>query len=119
MNSSSDNHYTLEVVKACVHSVMFVAMRVFTYVIKLTEHDSLHLDHEVQHRLLLQHCFCLMGFDAVSSVIHGVRSLCLPTTRLICWILFNLEVVMGGWYHPHPHPHVHVHMSLCVLSTAL
>ncbi|XP_058228762.1 olfactory receptor 4N2-like [Hemibagrus wyckioides] len=95
MNRISDNYYTLEVVKACVDSVMFVAMCVFTYVIKVTEHDSLHLDHEVHYRLLLQQSICLMGFNAAGSAIHGIRSLRLPTTRLTCWILFDLQVVMG------------------------
>ncbi|KAK3519639.1 hypothetical protein QTP86_002957, partial [Hemibagrus guttatus] len=96
MNSSSDNHYFLEVVKACVHSAMFVAMCVFMYVIKVMVHGSLHLHHEVHHCLLLQHCICLMGFNLVGSVIHSIRSLHFPARRLTCWILFDLQMMMGS-----------------------
>ncbi|XP_058274306.1 olfactory receptor 4N2-like [Hemibagrus wyckioides] len=74
---------------------MSVAVGVFTYVIMVTVRGSLHLRHNVHYRLLLQHCFCLMGFNAAGSAIHGIRSLRLPATRLTCWILFDLQVVMG------------------------
>lgn len=93
--NSSDNQRLLDVVKACVHSGMFVAIGMFTYVIAVTVYGSPHLRRNAHYHLLLQHCGCLTGFNAAGGVIHGLRGLRLPITRLTCWILFDLQVVMA------------------------
>lgn len=93
--NSSDNQRFLDVVKACVHSGMSVAMGVFTYVIAVTVRGSPHLRHKAHYLLLLQHCVCLTGFNMAGGVLHSLRALHLPVTRLACWILFDLQVVMG------------------------
>ncbi|KAF5895243.1 G-protein coupled receptor, partial [Clarias magur] len=93
--SSPDHQRALDVVKACVHLGMFVATSMFTYVFTVTVHGSPHLRRNAHYLLLLQHCFCLTGFNAAGGVIHGLRFLRLPVTRLACWILFDLQVVMA------------------------
>lgn len=93
--NSSGNQPLLDMVKACVHSVMFVATGVFTYVITVTVRGSPHLRRNAHYLLLLQHCICLTGFNATGGVLHGLRALRLPVARLACWILFDLQVVMA------------------------
>ncbi|XP_053083736.1 uncharacterized protein LOC128317158 [Pangasianodon hypophthalmus] len=93
--NGSDNQRLLDMVKACVHSGMFVAIGVFTYVIAVTVHGSPHLRRNAHYLLLLQHCVCLTGFNAAGGVLHGLRALRLPVPRLACWILFDLQVVMA------------------------
>ncbi|KAI5092556.1 olfactory receptor 2T2-like [Silurus meridionalis] len=93
--SHSDNQHLLDMVKMCVHFMMFLAIGVFTYVIAVTVHGSPHLRRNVHYHLLLQHCICLTGFNAAGGVLHVLRSLRLPVTRLACWILFDLQVVMA------------------------
>ncbi|GAA6102040.1 uncharacterized protein LOC113638505 [Tachysurus ichikawai] len=90
------NNNLLDMVKACVHAVVLLVVAVLTYVILVTIRGSLYLRHKVHYHLLLQHCICLTVFNAVGSVIHAIRSLHLPVTRLTCWILFDLQVVFGG-----------------------
>ncbi|KAK2868162.1 hypothetical protein Q7C36_000033 [Tachysurus vachellii] len=90
------NNILLDVVKACVHAVVLLVVGVLTYVILVTIRGSRYLHHKVRYHLLLQHCICLTVFNAVGSVIHGIRSLHLPITRLTCWILSDLQVVFGG-----------------------
>lgn len=93
--NSSDNQRFLDTVKACVHTGMSVAIGIFMYVIWVTVHGSAHLRSNAHYLLLLQHCICLTGFNTVGGVLHGLRALRLPVTRLACWILFDLQVVMG------------------------
>lgn len=93
--NNSDNQHLLDVVKACVHAGMSVVIGVFMYVITVTVHGSAHLRRNAHYLLLLQHCVCLTGFNAAGGVLHGLRALRLPVTRLACWILFDLQVVMG------------------------
>lgn len=93
--NSSDNQRRLDAVKACVHAGMFLVIGVFMYVIAVTVHGSRHLRRNAHYLLLLQHCVCLTGFNAAGGVIHGMRSLRVPAIRLTCWILFDLQVVMG------------------------
>lgn len=95
MNHSSDHHPLLDVVKTCVHSVMLVTISMFTYVIAVTVHGSLHLRRKAHYLLLLQHCVSLSGFNAAGGVLHAIRALRYPVTRLTCWILFDLQVVMA------------------------
>ncbi|TST47706.1 Olfactory receptor 4K17 [Bagarius yarrelli] len=95
MNSGSENPLFMEVVKVCLHSVMFMAIGAFTYVIVVTVNGSPHLRRNVHYLLLLKHCVCLTSFNAAGSVLHCIRALRLSVTRLACWSLFDFQVVMG------------------------
>ncbi|XP_026995577.2 uncharacterized protein LOC113638505 [Tachysurus fulvidraco] len=90
------NNNLLDVVKACVHAVVLLVVGVLTYMILVTIRGSRYLRYKVRYHLLLQHCICLTVFNSVGSLIHGIRSLHLPVTRLTCWILSDLQVVFGG-----------------------
>uniref|UniRef100_A0AAY4ADJ2 G-protein coupled receptors family 1 profile domain-containing protein n=1 Tax=Denticeps clupeoides TaxID=299321 RepID=A0AAY4ADJ2_9TELE len=45
--------------------------------------------------LLCQHCICITGFNAAATVMHSIRALHVPTVRLACWLLFDVQVVFA------------------------
>ncbi|KAL7841955.1 hypothetical protein SRHO_G00236440 [Serrasalmus rhombeus] len=94
-SSSSESLRVLDEVKACVHSVAFVATGLFTYLITVTVFGSPVLRQNTRYILLCQHCACISGFNVAGAVLHSLRSLHWLTTRLTCWILFDLQVVMA------------------------
>ncbi|KAI4897694.1 hypothetical protein NFI96_015719, partial [Prochilodus magdalenae] len=67
----------------------------FTYLITVAVFRSFELRQNPRYILLCQHCACISGFNMAGAVLHCLRSLRWPTTRLTCWILFDLQVVMA------------------------
>lgn len=96
MINSFDYQHDLDMWKVCVHFMMSLGFGMFTYVIGTTVYGSPHLHRNPHYLLLLQHYICLMAFNIVGCVLHVLRFLRLPVIRLVCWILFDLQVVMGS-----------------------
>ncbi|XP_009296720.1 probable G-protein coupled receptor 148 [Danio rerio] len=85
----------LETVKAFVHFGAFIVTGLFTCLITATVQHSQDLRQNPRYVLLCQHCICVAGFNIMGAVVHGLRSLRWPVSRIICWILFDLQVVMA------------------------
>ncbi|XP_051554982.1 olfactory receptor 2T11 [Myxocyprinus asiaticus] len=85
----------LETVKAYVNFGAFIVTGFFTYLIIVTVRHSPELCQNPRYALLCQHCICVTGFNVTGAAVHGLRSLRWPISRIICWILFDLHVVMA------------------------
>uniref|UniRef100_A0A8C1ZU17 G-protein coupled receptors family 1 profile domain-containing protein n=1 Tax=Cyprinus carpio TaxID=7962 RepID=A0A8C1ZU17_CYPCA len=85
----------LEIVKAFVHFGAFIVTGLFTCLIIATVWHNQGLRQNPRYVLLCQHCVCVTGFNIMGTVIHSLSCLRWPISRITCWILFNLQVVMA------------------------
>ncbi|KAG9343629.1 hypothetical protein JZ751_013799 [Albula glossodonta] len=90
-----DEALILNAVKAGVHSVCFLATSIFAYLIVATVSGVAELRRVPCYVLLCQHCVSIAGFNGVGVVIHLLRALRVPAPRLLCWALFDLQVVLA------------------------
>ncbi|XP_043109284.1 olfactory receptor 2T2 [Puntigrus tetrazona] len=91
----ADSSRLLETIKAFVHFGAFVVSGLFTCLIIATVRHNQELRQNPRYVLLCQHCICVTGFNVMGGVVHGLRSLRWPISRIACWILFDLQVVMA------------------------
>ncbi|XP_016090897.1 olfactory receptor 2T2-like [Sinocyclocheilus grahami] len=87
----ADNNRLLETVKAFVHFGAFIVTGLFTCLIIATVWHNQGLRQNSRYLLLCQHCVCVTGFNIMGAVVHSLRSLRWPISR----ILFDLQVVMA------------------------
>ncbi|XP_030630618.1 olfactory receptor 4K17 [Chanos chanos] len=85
----------LDTVKACFHSGAFIFTGLFTYLIIVTVHGTPELQTNARYALLCQHCACVAGFNVTGATLHALRALRLSTMRLVCWVLFDLQVALA------------------------
>ncbi|XP_055058475.2 probable G-protein coupled receptor 148 [Misgurnus anguillicaudatus] len=94
-SSLTDDSRLLETVKAFAHFGAFIFTGLFTYLIIVTVRDSPELYQNPRYVLLCQHCLCVTGFNIMGAMVHSLRSLRWPVSRITCWILYDLLVVMA------------------------
>ncbi|XP_045080846.1 olfactory receptor 1F12 [Coregonus clupeaformis] len=92
---SGDDIWLLDTVKVCIHGAIFVTTFFLTYLIVVTVCHTAELRRNVRFILLCHHCACVTSFNAVGTVLHGLRALRLPISRLTCWLLFDFQVALG------------------------
>ncbi|XP_064847914.1 putative olfactory receptor 1F12P [Oncorhynchus masou masou] len=85
----------LDTVKVCVHGGIFLITFLLTYLIVVTVFHTVELRRNVRFVLLCQHCACVTSFNAVGTILHGLRALRVPINRLTCWVLFDFQVALG------------------------
>ncbi|XP_036410828.1 olfactory receptor 13F1 [Megalops cyprinoides] len=85
----------MNAVKACVHSAGFLATSVFSYFIVVTVCGTAELRQNLRYVLLCHHCSCIAAFNAAGGLIHTLRTLRLPAPRILCWVLFDLQVALA------------------------
>ncbi|KAI7810206.1 putative olfactory receptor 2T2-like [Triplophysa rosa] len=73
----------------------FIVTVFFTCLIIVVVQNSSELRENPRYALLCLHCMCVSGFNIMGAVVHSLRSLCWPVSRIVCWILFDLQVVMA------------------------
>ncbi|XP_016370886.1 olfactory receptor 2T2-like [Sinocyclocheilus rhinocerous] len=97
MTSSNlaDSNRLLETIKSFVHFGAFIVTGLFTCLIIATVRNNQELHQNPRYILLCQHCICVTGFNIMGAVVHALRSLRWPISRITCWILFDLQVVMA------------------------
>uniref|UniRef100_A0A672R370 G-protein coupled receptors family 1 profile domain-containing protein n=1 Tax=Sinocyclocheilus grahami TaxID=75366 RepID=A0A672R370_SINGR len=97
MTSSNlaDSNRLLETIKSFVHFGAFIVTGLFTCLIIATVRNNQQLHQNPRYILLCQHCICVTGFNIMGAVVHALRSLRWPVSRITCWILFDLQVVMA------------------------
>lgn len=97
MTSSNQAHSNrlLEIIKAFVHFGAFIVTGLFTCLIIVTVRHNQELHQNPHYVLLCQHCICVTCFNIMGAVVHTLRSLHWPVSRITCWILFDLQVVMA------------------------
>ncbi|TRY93700.1 hypothetical protein DNTS_029406 [Danionella cerebrum] len=93
--SLDENNIPLETFKAFVHFVAFLVTSVFTWLITVTVRHHQDLRQNPSYILLCLHCICVTGFNITGAAVHGLRSLHWAISRIACWILFDLQVVMA------------------------
>ncbi|XP_077082840.1 F-box only protein 36b isoform X1 [Siphateles boraxobius] len=91
----AENNRLLETVKASVHFGAFIVTGLFASLIIATVRHNQELRQNLRYVLLCQHCVCVSGFNIMGAAVHGLRSLRWPISRITCWILFDLQVVMA------------------------
>uniref|UniRef100_A0A8C1Q6D6 Uncharacterized protein n=1 Tax=Cyprinus carpio TaxID=7962 RepID=A0A8C1Q6D6_CYPCA len=91
----ADDNRLLEIVKAFVHFGAFIVTGLFTCLIIATVWHNQGLRQNPRYVLLCQHCVCVTGFNIMGTVIHSLSCLRWPISRITCWILFDLQVVMA------------------------
>uniref|UniRef100_A0A672MLX9 G-protein coupled receptors family 1 profile domain-containing protein n=1 Tax=Sinocyclocheilus grahami TaxID=75366 RepID=A0A672MLX9_SINGR len=74
---------------------IFIFWDLFTCLIIATVRNNQQLHQNPRYILLCQHCICVTGFNIMGAVVHALRSLRWPVSRITCWILFDLQVVMA------------------------
>ncbi|KAA0719062.1 hypothetical protein E1301_Tti007620 [Triplophysa tibetana] len=85
----------LEMGKAFAHSGAFIVTVIFTCLIIVIVQNSSELRENPRYILLCMHCTCVSMFNILGAVVHSLRSLQWPVSRIVCWILFDLQVVMA------------------------
>lgn len=85
----------METGKAFAHLGAFIVTGLFTCLIIVIVRDSPELRENPRYILLCLHCICVSVFNVMGAVVHGLRSLRWPVSRIVCWILFDLQVVMA------------------------
>lgn len=96
-NSSSvqEEARTLDTVKTCVYSGAFLVTGLLTCLIVLIVLGTRELRQNMYYILLCQHCVCVTGFNVAGALLHGLRSLQAPTARLLCWLIFDVQVALA------------------------
>uniref|UniRef100_A0A671RZZ8 G-protein coupled receptors family 1 profile domain-containing protein n=1 Tax=Sinocyclocheilus anshuiensis TaxID=1608454 RepID=A0A671RZZ8_9TELE len=91
----ADSNRLLDIIKSFVHFGAFIVTGLFTCLIIATVRNNQELHENPRYILLCQHCICVTGFNIMGAVVHALRSLRWPISRITCWILFDLQVVMA------------------------
>ncbi|KAG1969311.1 component of Sp100-rs-like [Pimephales promelas] len=91
----AENNRLLETVKASVHFGAFIVTGLFAFLIIATVRHNQELRQNPRYVLLCQHCICVSGFNIMGAAVHGLRGLRWPISRITCWILFDLQVLMA------------------------
>ncbi|KAF4117087.1 olfactory receptor 2T2 [Onychostoma macrolepis] len=94
-SNQADTNRLLETIKAFVHFGAFIVTGLFTCLIIATVRNNQELRQNPRYILLCQHCICVTGFNIMGAVVHTLRRLRWPISRITCWILFDLQVVMA------------------------
>ncbi len=95
ISNQTDSNRALETVKAFVHFGAFIVSGLFTSLIIVTVRHNQELHQNPRYVLLCLHCICVTGFNIMGTVVHALRCLRWPVSRITCWILFDLQVVMA------------------------
>lgn len=85
----------LDTGKAFAHLGASIVTGLFTCLIIAIVRHSQELRENPRYVLLCLHCICVSGFNIMGAVVHGLRSLCWPVSRIVCWILFDVQIVMA------------------------
>uniref|UniRef100_W5MNE1 G-protein coupled receptors family 1 profile domain-containing protein n=1 Tax=Lepisosteus oculatus TaxID=7918 RepID=W5MNE1_LEPOC len=94
-NSTDDKHNTEETMKTYVHLLAFIFTFVFSYCIMRTIRKEAALRNQVRYILLCHHLICVVAFFGVGILFHGLRMFRVAVPRIVCWIIFDIQVTLG------------------------
>lgn len=81
--------------KAYAYSAAFLVTGLLTCLILVIVFGTRDLKRSNHYILLCQHCVCVTGFNAAGATLHGLHVLQAPVTRLVCWLIVDLQVVFA------------------------
>uniref|UniRef100_A0A8C9QDY2 G-protein coupled receptors family 1 profile domain-containing protein n=1 Tax=Spermophilus dauricus TaxID=99837 RepID=A0A8C9QDY2_SPEDA len=82
-------------VKASVYLVAFSFATFITVVIVTIVSQDRKLRKEVRHILLCHHLLCISSYCGLGVVFQGMRALLAHSPRLICWVVFGVQLSVG------------------------
>ncbi|KAM4868814.1 putative G-protein coupled receptor 148 [Urocitellus parryii] len=82
-------------VKASVYLVAFSFATFITIVIVTIVSQDRKLRKEVRHILLCHHLLCISSYCGLGVVFQGMRALLAHSPRLICWVVFGVQLSVG------------------------
>ncbi|XP_062380866.1 olfactory receptor 13D1 [Sardina pilchardus] len=94
-SSTLEQLKTLNTVKTYVYSGAFLVTGLLTCLILVTVFGTRALRQRIYYILLCQHCVCVTCFNVAGAMLHGLRVLQTPVPRLVCWLIFDVQVALG------------------------
>ncbi|XP_048118742.1 olfactory receptor 1D2 [Alosa alosa] len=86
---------TLDTIKTYVFLGAFLVTGLLTCLILVTVFGTRALKQKSYYILLCQHCACVTGFNVVGAMLHGLRVRQVTVPRLVCWLIFDVQVALG------------------------
>lgn len=81
--------------KTFVYLGAFLVTGLVTCFILATVLGTRELKQNSYYILLCQHCVCVTGFNVTGAMLHALRMLQAPTARLVCWLIFDVQVALA------------------------
>ncbi|MBN3326781.1 ZBT38 protein, partial [Atractosteus spatula] len=81
--------------KTYVHLLAFIFTFVFSYCIMQAIRKEAALRNQVRYILLCHHLVCVVAFFGVGILFHGLRMFRVAVPRIVCWIIFDIQVTLG------------------------
>ncbi|XP_066565745.1 probable G-protein coupled receptor 148 [Amia ocellicauda] len=94
-NSTGNYKNTEAAVKTGVNLIVFVLASVFSYYIIQAVQRDLEMRQQIRYILLCHHLVCITAFFGLGFLFHGFRTFRVSAPRIVCWILFDLQITFG------------------------